>query len=219
VQAETLQGEVESQSQLFRITPSNNQPPATAPDFRIGRPLTGTVGGTGLNGNVVDSTAFNAPLTGSVNGAGTNGVVQSGQFAAAPPQQQSLPTARNFDLGADAGSKELVLAWERWHQQLSKVIYERWTQRADCPGVATVRVTVTRDHQIHAEVLDSHGRSDFVAGLMDAIEGINGNPGLTFPVGSQRQTVSYEADYIAGHNVTPGYSWVHNDYEVVHQNY
>jgi hypothetical protein len=31
--------------------------------------------------------------------------------------------------------------------------------------------------------------------------------------------VSYEADYIAGHDVTPGYSWVHNDYEVVHQNY
>lgn len=208
VHAEVLEGQVEKNGQLFRIAPPSSQMPSSAPDFRLQSPLSGQAG---LSGNVVDTTAFGPPLTGNVNAAGANGVVQSGQFAA--------PAPRNFDLGADAGSRELVLAWDRWHQQLSKVIYERWTQRADMPGFATVRVTVTRDHQIHADVLESHGRPDFIAGLLDAIDGINGNPGLTFPVGSQRQNVSFDADYIAGHNVTPGYSWVHNDYEVIHQNY
>jgi hypothetical protein len=54
---------------------------------------------------------------------------------------------------------------------------------------------------------------------MSAISSLNGNPGLTFPAKSQRNSVSFEADYVAGANVQPGYSWVKNDYEKVRENY
>jgi hypothetical protein len=61
------------------------------------------------------------------------------------------------------------------------------------------------------------GNPAFDQGLLDAIYSLNGNPGLSFPSQSQRQFVSVESDYVAGHNIAPGYSWVKNDYERVRE--
>lgn len=161
-----------------------------------------------LQGSAIDATAFAAPLTPRTSPL--DGVVDTNEFAKAP---------KNFDIGAERGSREMTLAWERWHKALSQAIYTRWQNMAQDPGRATVRITVTSNRQIHAQVLRSTGGPAFDAVVLAAIESLNSNPGLTFPAKSQRQQVSFEADYIAASNVTPGYSWVKNDYEKVRQEY
>jgi hypothetical protein len=211
--AKVLQGNIQQDDYLHRLNrPADNGGAPLqggASSTRIQRPVSsgGLSGGTGM----VDTAAF-APLTGSAgaNGPLRSGLVDSGAFSAPP---------KNFDLGAESGSKELMLAWERWHKQLSSIIYQRWSERADSPGKATVRVTVTRDRHLVATILNSDGGRSFDAGLMDSMQGLDGNPGLTFPSKSNRQKVSFEADYVAGRNVNPGYSWIKNDYEKVRQQY
>ncbi len=65
----------------------------------------------------------------------------------------------------------------------------------------------------------SSGNFEFDQGLMLAVNSLNGNPGLTFPSQSERQSVSFEADYMAATDIQPGYSWVKNDYEHIQKNY
>ena len=124
-----------------------------------------------------------------------------------------------FDLGADRNSRELTLAWERWHKQLSKAIYDSWSSQADEPGRSTLKVIVRRDRTIQVVLVNSDASPRFNRQLKDVIMSLQGNPGLSFPTKSQRSQVSFEADYIAARNVRPGYSWVKDDYETVRENY
>ena len=124
-----------------------------------------------------------------------------------------------FDLGADRNSRELTLAWERWHKQLSKAIYDSWSSQADEPGKSTLKVIVRRDRTIQVILVNTDASPRFNRQLRDVIMSLQGNPGLSFPTKSQRSQVSFEADYIAARNVTPGYSWVKDDYETVRDNY
>lgn len=160
-----------------------------------------------LAGSAVDSTAFAAPMT-ARSGPMSAGVVDTNEFAKGP---------KNFDIGAERQSKEMVLAWERWHKQLSEAIYTRWQSLARDPGRATIRVTVSKNRRITAQIMRSDGGPRFDATVMEAIASIDGNPGLNFPAKSLRNQVSFEADYIAASDVTPGYSWVKNDYERVRE--
>lgn len=124
-----------------------------------------------------------------------------------------------FDLGADRNSRELTLAWERWHKQLSKAIYDSWSSQADEPGKSTLKVIVRRDRTVQVILVNTDASPRFNRQLKDVIMSLQGNPGLSFPTKSQRSQVSFEADYIAARNVTPGYSWVKDDYETVRDNY
>lgn len=207
--AKLLEGRVQTEEELHRIgRPSDNPLSGRVETNRV--PLRVPRPAPSLQG-VVDTAAF-APLAPMSGQAGEStlrsGVAKSQDFAAPP---------RNFDLGAEQNSRELVLAWERWHKQLSEVIYKRWSARADSPGRATMRISVTSDRRIKAQIISSSGGGEFNAGLMEAVVGLNGNPGLTFPSKSRRNQVSFEADYVAASNVTPGFSWVKNDYERVRE--
>lgn len=205
--AEFLQGSVTKDDAIMRINRPTGQPlQGEANVNRIARPAPSFTAQAAVPG-FVDTSAF-APLAGRANQTAFNaGVVKSDAFKVPPPKK--------FDLGAEAGSKELVLAWERWHKQLSEAIYSRWSSRAREAGQASVRVEVTKNRTIRATILTSTGSEDFNEVLMDSISGLNGNPGLTFPTKSRRDRVAFEADYIAARNVRPGYSWVKNDYERV----
>src|SRR5262249_17873848 len=123
-----------------------------------GRPLQGRAGDGGMRisrtpmqGSAVDSSAFAAPMQAATLPL-EPGIVLKNDFAKAP---------KNFDIGAERGSKEMVLAWERWHKQLSGAIYSRWQQLAEDRGRATIRVTVTKDRQIRAQVLNMDGGPRF----------------------------------------------------------
>jgi outer membrane biosynthesis protein TonB len=217
--AEVLQGSIEEENLRLGRTQDNNsgqgQVPPTAPPLRMQRPSSGSAQ---AQKGLVDVSAF-TPLTGNVQQQGANLQQQTANLGLMRPQEFGTIPNSKFDLGADRSSKELVLAWERWHHQLSEAIYRRWSEVAREPGEATMRITVTRDRNITAEFVNPSGNSRFDRKLMDTIESLNGNPGLTFPSGSQRQVVSLEADYVASTNIQPGFSWVKNDYEKVHQDY
>jgi len=202
----TLQGSVSDEDAITRLArPASSGPPVAplyaqrpmvAPSYRMQKGL-------------VDTTAFNSPLRGHAAADDANlGLAKPSDFNNA-----------KFDLGADRGSKELMVAWEAWHHQLSGAIYSRWSDVASIPGHATLRVTVTRNRQIMPQIIRSSGNPDFDGGLIQAIMSLNMNPGLSFPSKSERQQVSFEADYVAATDIQPGFSWVKNDYEKVRQDY
>lgn len=212
LQAETLQGSISKSGTLTRLmrpggsdVPAVSDGPPLAPP-RLSRPVASFQSSAGL----VDTSAFRPDLSGQAREDDMRlGIVKSDDF--------KLP--RGFDLGAERNSRELTLAWERWHKQFSAIIYERWSSIADEPGRATVRVSVDRNRNITVAFLSSNGSRRFDNKLRETILSLNGNAGLTFPAKSQRPSVSFEADYIAAHNVTPGYSWVKNDYEKVRESF
>lgn len=170
--------------------------PAVAPDRRLTSRATSS-----------------APLSGLVD---TSKFRPEANLKPGYAQSDNIP---GFDLGADKGSRELKLAWEQWHKQFSKAIYDNWSKVADEPGRATLRVQVTRNRQVTIAVVSSTGSRRFDRVLIDTIQALQGNPGLTFPSKSQRNVVAFEADYMAASNVDPGYSWVKDDYETVKSSY
>ncbi|MBS1990955.1 MAG: hypothetical protein JSS83_10585 [Cyanobacteria bacterium SZAS LIN-3] len=186
---------------------------------RLSRPVLNGSAGTSTD---MPPTAPPARLTGYANQGGAGqGLVGSGQFDASPGGDSLVSSADKnaFDIGTERGSKELTVAWDAWHQQLSKEIYARWQELAFDRGRATMRVTVTKDHHIFGQIVSNSGNPRFDGTLLEVIRSLDGNPGLSFPGGSQRQSVSFIADYIADTNVQGGYSWEKNDYEKVKQFY
>ncbi len=206
-QAEVLQGSVEEDDAATRLArPSNNNGTGQSDSLRLSRPTNAP-----LNG-LVDTNQFSNPSSNNLKSDTPSlGLVQPNKF-------QDL-SANKFDLGADRGSRELMIGWERWYKQLSGAIYGRWSQVADIAGHAVIRITVTNQRELSAILVKSSGSSAFDNGLLNAILSLNGNPGLTFPAQSQRQSVSLESDYIAGTNIEPGYNWIRNDYEKVQESY
>lgn len=200
----TLQGGVQVNNQGLRLSrPASVQSGATTTDAIPVAPSRFAARAQTSGGGLVDTKLF----------AGT-------------PGRDSLPATlagqaanNKFDIGAERGSKTLTLAWEAWHKQLCAEIYARWQEVAMVRGRATMKVTVTRDHRVTAQITDPSGKPAFDRILLRVISSMDGNPGLTFPSGSQRQQVSFEADYVADSNVRGGYSWTKNDYETVRENY
>ena len=210
-----LEGGVEKDDEVLRLNRPDNSLKGGADSeipLRLDRPMLAPDFHKGLNG-LVNTSAFNsAPL----NGHATRDDAHFGLLK--PADFGTIPNSK-FDLGADRGSREMTLAWEAWHHQLSQAIYRRWSDMASVPGEATLRITVTRDRHIMPMIVRSSHNREFDNGLLAAIRSLDGNPGLTFPTKSQRQEVSLESDYVAATNIEPGYSWVKNDYEHVRQDY
>jgi hypothetical protein len=76
----------------------------------------------------------------------------AGPLSASAQEQNS-----RFDIGAERSSKKMTLAWEAWHKQLSSEIYARWQEVALIRGRATMRVTITRDHHVIAQLTSPSG--------------------------------------------------------------
>lgn len=207
-----LKGRIEREDEMTRI----QRPAGNANNFqgqaqstRIGRGE--PVEAPSFRSGLVDTNSFRQPLAGRAQDDSVKlGLLKPNDFA-------NLPN--KFDVGAERGSREMVLAWERWHKQLSEAIYTRWSEAADTPGRATIRLTVTKNLQLIPVIVSSSGSRRFDDGLLEAIASLNGNPGLTFPRKSQRDKVEFETDYVAATNVKSGYSWVKNDYEKVRENF
>lgn len=200
--AQMLQGHIQHNS-------SPPVQPAPPRSLRIARPAANFSAGK----PALDQISVAPPLQGRLNDQGglRSGVVRPDNFTIAPP--------KHFDEEAERGSREMQLAWEAWHRQLSSAIYQRWSKIARRPGKATVAITVKRNRTITARIISVDGNYEFQESLMSAVMSLDGNVGLTFPAKSQRQVVTYEADYVAGHHVVPGYNWIKNDVERVREEY
>lgn len=207
-----LQGRVDKADENTRVQRPGNMGdglPGRTESTRLQR--SEPVEAPSFKGSLVDTSTFRQPLSGRAQEDGVHlGLLKPNDFA-------NLPN--KFDIGAEHGSKEMVLAWEKWHKQLSEAIYTRWSEMADTPGRATIHLTVTRNLQVIPVIVSSSGSGRFDRGLLEAINSLSGNPGLTFPRKSQRDKVEFETDYVAATDVKSGYSWVKNDYEKVRENY
>lgn len=202
--AQKLQGGVQQDD--FRIRRNANGGSgrsAAEPSLRLQRPQSGNA-----QTSPVDDLAFTAPMQGKADSNQSKPLVESAEFA-------NLP--KGFDIGTERNSKEMALAWERWHKQFAGAVYSVWNRRAKTPGRAVVKITVYRNRVIVPELLSIRGGPEFRHTLTSVFEDLNGNPGLTFPAKSARDKVSFEAQYIADTDVDPGYSWLKNDVEKIRQ--
>jgi hypothetical protein len=198
--SQVLRGNVSKDLELLRLKAPLVAPGRTSHNLRIHRKQAAPP--VQAQESILDSSAFKPGLNGQVARNGL-GIVNADNF--------TLPN--HFDIGADRNSRELVLAWEKWHKQLAGAIYKRWNAIANSPGRASVTITVQRDLTINANIVTSTGSRNFDLDLLESIKGLDGNQGLTFPAKSQRQVVSFRGDYIAGTGIQPGYSWIKGDYE------
>ncbi len=205
-EAQALQGGVREDD--FRIrrngggaSPNNNADHS----MRLQRPHAATA-----NESPVNDLAFSDPLQGSADTSQQKPLVESAEFA-------NLP--KGFDIGAEKNSREMVLAWERWHKQFAGAVYSMWNRRAKTPGRALVRITVYRNRVLVPEIISLRGGPEYRRTIMSVFEDLNGNPGLTFPAKSQRDKVTFEAQYIADTDVDPGYSWLKGDVEHVREDH
>lgn len=201
--ADTLQGGVQQDD--YRIHRGNGGALAPAPDrsVRLQRPREGRA-----DASPVNDLAFTDPLQGKADTNEQKPLVESAEFA-------NLP--KGFDIGAEKNSREMVLAWERWHKQFAGAVYSLWNRRAKTPGRAVVRITVYRNRVLVPEIISLRGGPEYRRTIMSVFEDINGNPGLTFPAKSMRDKVTFEAQYIADTDVDPGYSWLKNDVEKIRE--
>ncbi len=202
-----LKGGVRLENGSTRLArPSGNSAPtlSTADSVPVAPQRNTSLFASAQGSGLIDKTAFTALPAIPANPS-------SGRPLSGAAQAQN----NKFDIGAERNSKQLTLAWEAWHKQLSSEIYARWQEVAMIRGRASMRVTVTRDHHVIAQLTSPSGNHRFDSTLLDVVNSLDGNPGLNFPTGSQRPQVSFEADYIADTNVKGGYSWTKNDYETV----
>lgn len=142
---------------------------------------------------------------------------KEGQTKAAFADASEMPQS-TFDIGTDRNSRELVLAWEQWHKQVSGSLYYRTSRRLGpslSSGEAAAEITVTREHNIYVKIENSSGSPVIAAAYEAAVKSLDKNPGLAFPAGSQREEVTFRYIFKVSPFVHAGYDWDKNDYETV----
>lgn len=149
-----------------------------------------------------------------------NGQQRPFQIEANQAATNDVPS-HSFDIGTDRNNRELVLAWERWHKQFAATVYTRTGRRlpAGAVGLASLTITVTKDHHISAEPGHAKGSPLVAQCYLQAVLSLEGNPGLTFPSGSERDVVSFLYTYAQGLLPYSGYDWKHGDVETIRHEY
>jgi hypothetical protein len=137
------------------------------------------------------------------------------QLAQLDPQSFNTRQHDDYDLEAESNSRELMLAWELWHKQLTKAVYERTPPIGT--GWCAYRIKVTHDNRLTIDILKSGGNPAISAHLVAGAMSLDGNIGLSFPEGSRRQAAYDSHIYMSGPNITPGYNWDKNDFEKIHE--
>ena len=126
--------------------------------------------------------------------------------------------------------REMVIAWEQWHQHLSEVIYRYWLNYSTVPGEGTVTITVSKDGDVEFKmqgfqvpageqvVPDTHHQQDmFDNCLSRTLNMVAHTDDVSFPSGSQRKSVTLTCNFkhSLAANTQQGYDWKRGDYERV----
>jgi hypothetical protein len=135
------------------------------------------------------------------------------EFAKVDPNLFTATTAKPFDLEAESNSRELMLAWDLWHKQLSQAIYKRVPLIAI--GGCAYQLTITKNHHIAIKILQTVGSPLVRDEVIRAAQSLDGNEGLSFPAGSRRQVANDYLTILCGPNVRPGFDWQHGDVEKI----
>jgi hypothetical protein len=166
------------------------------------------------------------------------------EFAKRIMREPRFPSVDNTAFGADAqpiapqpfkselDDREMIIAWERWHQRLCEALYHNWTRFSLglFPGSAHTTITVSRNHTISVTVGEvdvdprvamlfhvSDPESVFAHRVTDSVRILDGSSLLEFPDRSRRTEVTITPNFEANVGSQSGYDWKHGDFERVPQ--
>ena len=137
------------------------------------------------------------------------------EFAKVDQSKFVMRPDKPYDLESESNSRELMIAWELWHKQLAKAMYER--SKFVSGGYCAYTLTVAKNNHLTISILKAAGSPTVEQQIVAVAHSLNGNPGLTFPQGSRRQVVQDSLTVTVGHNIRSGYDWEHGDVENIHQ--
>lgn len=112
-----------------------------------------------------------------------------------------LPTADVEALTAVAkmgqGAGDRTILWDAWHARFAKLAHDpllKAFKSAGGPaGSNTVSITVTADSAVKVSLTKS-SNPNFDKAVVQAYQSLNKNPGLTYPAGSMRRSVTFLVD-------------------------
>jgi hypothetical protein len=132
---------------------------------------------------------------------------------------------RPLRAGAEAGDKDLIIAWEEWHRRLCAAIYHNWQIFGNVPGEGIVVLHVTREGDLDFEMKGFKvglyeqcfpcQREKFEQRVGSTLRLIDHTFVLNFPERSQRKEVTLGTRFkFSEQGEGPnGYTWKHGDYE------
>lgn len=138
-----------------------------------------------------------------------------------PYQGQVQQQQRQFPLSAQQEEPHMKLAWDEWHRRVAGAIYSRFNGLAttafkqSVPMSCEVAYTVTKDRQIkNIQLLQKSPNIVFNTMVFGVVKSMNGDPLLTFPNGTARQTVDKSGTFLWNYKVQ-GFKYTINDQETI----
>lgn len=124
------------------------------------------------------------------------------------PQYFAQPVVGEGPLMARAqtmpGIEVGVVTWEQWYKTVARAIYSRWRYAEVAPGVAKVRVTVLRNREMAARVVDfvpvlgvdrdADNEKTFREAALKAVNGVASYEIPPFPKGEDSPQVSFDVE-------------------------
>lgn len=102
------------------------------------------------------------------------------------------------------GIEVSVVTWEQWYKTVARAIYSRWRYAEVAPGVAKVRVTVLRNRELAARVVDfvpvlgvdrnADNEKAFKEAALKAVNSVESYEIPPFPKGVDSPQVSFDVD-------------------------
>lgn len=126
---------------------------------------------------------------------------------------------RHFDLNASSnsfqlGTQESVLAWEKWHHHVSKLLSQRMNQAIGrLMGSAVLHVKIDQDQNVTAELLESAKTQEFGQKCLEGVNSLNKETSLKFPEGSKRTEISFDVKFKRSPFTIYGLKFPKDDFE------
>jgi hypothetical protein len=164
-------------------------------------------------GSSTSSTAANEAPTST-----SNIQVQSSSKNSQPDDTLDLNSKPKIKLGLtqssfNLGASESMIAWEKWHHTVGRAIH-RHVQKATttCLGEVELDIHITKDCKLTAKVLSSTNPK-IADACLTAIQSLDGDTIMIFPVDSKRQAVHFKFEYRRGFFFLPKNHYITDDYE------
>jgi hypothetical protein len=136
--------------------------------------------------------------------------VSSSAPPAAHRRYELNATSNSFDLGAE----ESVLAWEKWHHQVGKLLAKHMSHAVGTLlGTAELRITIDKDQKVTVELLKSTGNKEFGEKCLEGARSVDKDADLKYPEGSKRTEVTFHIVFKRTFFTIPGLHYIRNDYE------
>jgi hypothetical protein len=119
-------------------------------------------------------------------------------------------TSNSFELG----TQESVLAWEKWHHRVCKLLAKHISHSiGQMMGKAVLHVKIDQNQNVTIELLQSTGKPEFGQKCLEGAQALNQDAALKFPDGSNRSSVNFDVNFKRSMFTIPGLKYRKDDYE------